>query len=134
MNMLNPLFWLSIQPANVDGLLGKVMLGFFLLLFLIGVVCRIVLIHSSKDRYLKLVGKRLMTCSLTMGIIGVLLYFFSYEGIQLFGARFWYPLWAIGFIAWVVVLVKFAMKEVPAMRDKNVKQHAKSKYIPGRKK
>ncbi|MCX6715168.1 MAG: hypothetical protein NTX72_05145 [Candidatus Uhrbacteria bacterium] len=132
--MLNPLFWLSIAAANVDGLPGKLILGFFLLLILIGVVCRIVLMQSSKDRYLKLIGKRLVTCSLTMGITGVILYFFSYEGIQLFGARFWYLIWVVAFIAWVTVLVKFVMKEVPEMRNKNVNQHAKSKYIPGRKK
>lgn len=134
MNIFNPLFWLSIESANVGGSLGKVMLGFFLLLILVGVVCRIVLMQSSKDRYLKLIGKRLITCGLTMGIIGVVLFFFSYEGIQLFGARFWYLVWVIVFIAWVIVLVKFAMKEVPDMRNKDVKQHAKSKYIPGRKK
>lgn len=134
MNMLNPLFWLSIESANVGGLLGKIMLGFFLLLILIGVVCRIVLMQSSKDRYLKLIGKRLVTCSLTMGIIGVVLYFFSYEGIQLFGARFWYLFWMIAFIVWIIVLAKFAIKEVPALRNKDVMQYAKSKYIPGRKK
>jgi len=26
------------------------------------------------------------------------------------------------------------MKEVPALREKNIREHAKSKYIPGRKK
>ena len=132
--MFNPLFWFSMQAANVGGVSGKVLLGFFLLLILVGIVCRIVLMHTSADRYLKLIGKRVITCSLTMGFIGVVLFFFSYEGIQLFGARFLYPLWVIGFVAWGAFLVKFAMKEVPALREKNIREHAKSKYIPGRKK
>lgn len=131
---LNPLYWLSLDAANVGNLLGKILLGLFLLLFIVGVVCRIVLIHKSKDRYLKLIGKRLVTCCVTMGLLGVVLFFFSYEGIRFFGARFWYPLWTIGLLGWAISIARFVMKDVPAMREKNVKQHAKSKYIPGRKK
>lgn len=133
-SFLNPLYWFSLNAANVSTLVGKVLLGFFLLLFLVGVVSRIVLIHKSKDRYLKMIGKRLATCCVTMGLLGVMLFFFSYEGIQFFGARFWYAFWMIGFVAWAIVIARFIMKDVPFMREKNLKQHAKSKYIPGRKK
>lgn len=133
-SFLNPLYWFSLDAANVSTLFGKCLLGFFLLLFLVGIVCRIVVIHKSKDRYLKLIGKRLVTFCVTMGIMGVFLFFFSYEGIQFFGARFWYLLWFIGFVLWAVAIVKFVIKDVPALREKNVLQHAKSKYIPGRKK
>ncbi len=131
--MLNPLYWFSLQPASVEGLLGKVLLGFILLLFLVGVVCRVVIMNKKYDSYVKMISKRLITLCLTMGFLGVILYFFSYEGIQLFGARFWYPLWVLGFIAWGVFLARFALKEIPALREKNLRQHAKSKYIPGRK-
>ncbi len=134
MNIFNPLFWFSIQAANVGGLAGKIILGFFLFLIAIGIVCRIILLSSSKERYMKLFIIRVMHCALTMGFLGVLVYFFSYEGIQLFGARFWYPLWVLGCIVWVIVLVKFVMKDVPAMHEKNMKQHTKSKYLLGRKK
>lgn len=117
----------------MEGLLGKITLGFFLALILVAVVCRIVLMHSTKDRYVKLIGKRIITCCLTMGFLGLLLFFFSYEGIQLFGARFWYPLWDLGMILWIVVLVRFAIKDVPAMRERDLKQHAKSKYLGHKK-
>lgn len=121
------------DPANVGGLIGKGLFGFFLALVLIGVVCRIVLMKKTNDRYLKMIGKKFATFCLTTGLLGVVLYFFSYEEIRLFGARIWYPLWVIGFIAWGVVLVRFTTKDVPALREKNMKQSAKTKYIPGRK-
>lgn len=133
MNMFNPLYWFSLQPANVDGLLGKMLLGFVLLLFLAVVVCRIVIMNKKQDHYLKMIGKRLITLCLTMGFLGVMIYFFSYEGIQLFGARFWYPIWGLGFVVWGAFIARFALKEIPALREKNMRQHAKSKYIPGRK-
>ena len=133
MNMLNPLYWFSLQPANVDGLLGNLLFGFILLLFLAGVVCRIVIMNKKQDHYVKMIGKRLITLCLTMGFLGVMMYFFSYEGIQLFGARFWYPMWVLGFVVWGTFITRFALKEIPALREKNLRQHAKSKYIPGRK-
>ncbi len=133
-HLLNPLFWFSLQAANVNGTFGKILLGFFLLLILVGIVCRIALIQKSKDRYLKMIGKHLVTFCVTMGIVGTVLFFFSYEGIQLFGARFWYLIFAIGFVLWAIFLTRFVLKDVPAMREKQVTQHAKSKYIPGRKK
>lgn len=134
MNIFHPLFWFSLEAANVGGLLGKMLLAFFLLLILVGVVCRMVLMHSSQDRYVKMVVKRMITFCLTMGFLGLLLYFFSYQGIQLFGARFWYPLWDLGAVVWIVSIAKFALKEVPRLREKNMVQSVKSKYIPGRKK
>lgn len=117
----------------MEGLLGKIFLGFILLLFLAGVVCRILIVNKKQDHYVKMIGKRFVTFCLTMGFLGVILYFFSYEGIQLFGARFWYPMWDLGFVVWGALIVRFALKEVPALREKNLRQHAKSKYIPGRK-
>ena len=131
---IQPKLWLTLAPAAVDGVFGKVLFGFFLLLFVVGIVCRIVLMRTSKDRYVKMIGQRLSAFFLSMGFIGMVLFFFSYEEIRFFGARFWYVLWLVFGIVWAVSLVRFATKEVPHMREQHLKQHAKSKYIPGRKK
>jgi len=131
--ILNPLYWFSFQPAIVDSLFGKFLLGFFLVLFVLGIISRMVLEQRSHDRYVILAGKRLITCLLTMGFIGLILYFFSYENISVFGARFWYVIWVVAFVAWAIVLGKYITREIPALRNKNEREHAKSKYIPGRK-
>lgn len=117
------------DAANVNGMLGKILFGVFLFLVLVGIVCRIVLLKKTNDRYLKMIGKRLVTFCLSMGLVGMILYFFSYEEIKLFGARFWYLVWGIGFIAWGTVLIRFVVKDVPEIREKNLREHAKSKYL-----
>ena len=129
----NPLNWLTMQPPVVDSLFGKIVFGVFLVLFLLGIISRIVLSQRTYDRYVMMMGKRLVLCFTTMGFLGLMIYFFSYENIQLFGARFWYPLWVLGLIVWGVFLARFIIRDVPALREKNVREHAKSKYIPGRK-
>jgi hypothetical protein len=133
MSFFNPLFWLTFQSANVDGLLGKIVLGFFLALFLLGIICRIVVIRRTHDRYVKWIGKRATVFFLTMGFFGIVLSFFSYERIQFFGARFWYPIWFLGFAIWLAVLLRFLFKRIPEIRAQNERDHAKSKYLPGRK-
>ena len=131
--LLNPLYWLTFQSAVVDGLIGKFIFGAFLLCFIFGIVCRIVMVYQSHDRYLKLVGNKVIPFFVMMGILGMVLFFFSFENIQLFGARFWYPVWLIAFVVWAIRIVRFVMRDVPEKRERDLKQHAKSKYIPGRK-
>lgn len=134
LSSIHPELWFTLSPASVDGVYGKVLFGFFVVLFLVGIVCRIVLIHSAKDRYMKMIGERLSAFFLSMGFVGMVLFFFSYEGIRFFGARFWYVLWFILGVVWTVSLVRFVSKEVPQKREQHLRQHAKSKYLPGRKK
>ena len=131
--MLNPLSWFTFQYANVEGFFGKILLVVFLAFCFFGVVCRIVTIHRTKDRYTKWMGKRLAVLLFTMGFLGIVLYFFSYEQIRFFGGRFWYPLWGIGTVVWAAFLIKFFVKDIPRIRDQQAKEHAKMKYFPGRR-
>ena len=131
--LLNPLYWLTLQSANTDGWIGKISFGFFVLLFVFGIVCRMLTTHKTKDRYLKKIGRRSSIFAISMGILGMILFFFSYENIRLFGALFLYLFWAIAFIVWLIVLIKFIVCDIPVLRERDIKEHAKSKYIPGKK-
>lgn len=133
-SFLNPLYWLSLEPAVFQGWFGKSVLGFFFCLVLAGIVIHIVSQQKTTDRYQKRIGERVVSLCLTMGFLGLLLFFFSYEGIRFFGARFWYPLWDLGLLVWIACIVRYVMKDVPVMKEKNAQQHAKSKYLSGRRK
>lgn len=131
--VLDPLYWFTLQSANTDGLIGKIFFGFFVLLFIFGIVCRLIVTHQTKDRYLKQIGIRVGVFAVSMGIIGMILFFFSYENIRLFGARFLYVFWAVAFIGWLMILVKFIVRDIPLLRERDIKEHAKLKYFPGKK-
>lgn len=131
--LINPLYWLTLQPANTDGWMGKISFGFFVLLFLFGTVCRMVTVYRIKDRYIKQIGQRFGVFAVSMGILGMILFFFSYENIRLFGARFLYVFWLIAFIGWLIVSVKFVIHDIPLLRERDIKEHAKLKYFPGKK-
>ena len=132
-HFLDPATWFTLQSAEVGGLSGKLIFGFFAILFVFGIVCRIVSSHKTEDRYMRSLGERLGMMLLTMGLLGVLFYFFSFERIPLFGARFWYVLWVIGLITWIVFIVRFARVTIPQQRERAQRHAQEQKYIPGRK-
>ena len=134
LNYLNPISWLSIQPANVETIFGKIIFGVFVLLALFGMVLRLVTIEKTNDRYKKQIGGKISVMCITMGLIGIVLFFFSFENIQLFGGRFWYPIWSLGLIVWIAISVRFIKKEIPTMRERDLKRTNQLKYMPSRKK
>ena len=86
-SFFQPSYWLTMQPPEVGGLLGNIVFGVFIGLLVLGIIGRIVVDRRDDDRYKREIGGRISTLLITMGILGVILYFFSFEQIQLFGAR-----------------------------------------------
>lgn len=129
-SLFQPTYWLTLQPPEVSGLIGNIAFGVFVAFFLFGIIGRIVVDRRGDDRYKKEIGNRISNLLITMGILGVILYFFSFEEVQLFGARFWYPLWIIVTLVWVFFLVRFVHRDVPAKRAREESLRAQGKYLP----
>ncbi len=130
---LNPLYWLSTRPASVDTLTGRIVFGVFVAVFLFGVVAR-VFAAKQVDKYKMMTFSRVANMLVTMGLLGALLYFFSFERIQFFGGRFWYPVWVIVLLVWGGVILNYIKKQVPRMREEARERLEKRKYLPKRKK
>ena len=76
------------------------------------------------------VANRLSTLFVTMGIIGLCLFLFSFEEIELFGARFWYPVWFMVVLVWAFMIYRYATHEVPTKQKRAQELEARSKYLP----
>lgn len=123
-------YWFTLSPASVGGISGKIIFGFFVLLFTCGIVARIVASNKTNDRYMREISERIATMFITMGIVGALLYFFSFEQIRLFGARFMYFFWVISLIIWIISLARFAFRTVPVKRAHEALRSEERKYFP----
>ena len=132
--LLQPSYWFTLAPAQVDGLSGKIIFGVFALMFVIGIVMKIVSTHRVKDTYLLDIARKVIILLVTMGLIGSVLYFFSYERIRFFGARFWYVIWLAVLGYWIYGIVRFVQQEVPAKREQEQAKEAHKKYFPTKKK
>ncbi len=131
---LQPTYWLTMNPPEVGGLLGTITFVIFVVVFVLGIVGHLVADRRGSDRFMREVGHNISTLLVVMGILGVLLFFFSFEEIRLFGARFWYLVWIAGFLFWSFLIFRYVKWTVPGMREREAQRHANQKYLPGRRK
>ena len=133
MSFFSPFYWLTTEPPEVGGTLGTIVFIVFLACLVLGIVSRISADRRREDRYVREIGRRVSFFLTSMGVWGVVLFFFSFENIYLFGARFWYPVWGIVFLVWSYRIVKYVREEVPEMRELDQERKARNKYLPKRK-
>lgn len=131
---LQPTYWLTMDPPEVGGLLGTVVFIVFVLFFILGIVGHLVAERKGADRFIRTAGHKISSLCVTMGLLGVLLFFFSFEQVRLFGGRFWYPLWIVGVLLWVLLIFRYLKRDIPLMREREAERRAQRQYLPGRKK
>lgn len=128
--LLEPNFWFALQPNALSPLFEKGFFTIFGAMIIIGAVIRIVARQKKHDKYLILVFRRLATMFITMGFIGLVWFFFTFEFIYLLGSRFWFLVWLIGLIIWTVQIIRFAKVKVPQMREEGERKAQENKYLP----
>ena len=133
LTVLNPAFWFSPEVLNVESWGGRIILMVFVILFLAGLVLRVMAKQKKEDRHLSLILKKVVSFLVTMGLLGLILYFFSFENVRVLGSRFWYVFWMIGFVVWLVFIISFIKKDIPAMKAAIIEAKEKEKYLPNAK-
>lgn len=129
-SFFQPSYWFTMSVPEVGGLLGTLVFVVFVATFVLGLVGRIVVDRKTTDRYKREIGGRVSNLLVTMGILGAVLFFFSFERIQLFGARFWYPTWLLATLVWAWFIVRYLRRDVPAKRAREESLKAQGKYLP----
>ena len=125
--------WFTFNPASVGGVTGQFIFGFFAIVFVSGIIAGVMSQHRVEDRYQKILFNKVATMLITMGLLGVGLFFFSYEHVFFLGARFWYPVWLLGAIVWIVFIIRFFRKRIPVMVKRDLSRKEEKKYLPTRK-
>jgi len=126
--------WFSLNPPAITQGAGRVFVILAAVFFLAGLVLRLVRWRRLEiDRYGKIIVQRLSAWFATMGGVGIVLAFLSYEGVRFLGARFWYPIWLVVAVIWLAWLLRYIFKHVPEARARAKVWAEKNKYLPGRK-
>jgi len=77
--------------------------------------------------------QKISSWCLSMGIAGLVIFFFSFERLPFLSMRIWFVAWLIGAIVWAVFIVKYFIKTVPQEKRKIKDKENLQKYIPGKK-
>ena len=95
----------------------------------IGLSLRVVR-HHTKDKPKRALFARVSNMVVTMGVLGLILFFFLYEQINFFGAHFWWLFWTIGLIVWIVSVIRFARTKLAPASEEQLRQKERAKYLP----
>ena len=132
--LLSPSYWMTLEPPKVWDGSGRYLALVFVGMLVASVVLLRIKVPKAVDKIQANLYRRVASMLVTMGIVGLVLFFFSYEQIRLLGARPLYLAWLAGLAAWIVILVRFSKKEAPAVRQSELDRRAIQKYLPKRKK
>ncbi|NCN07744.1 protein BatD [Candidatus Falkowbacteria bacterium] len=88
---------------------------------------------TQKDTFYKILLQKYFVMLMTTSVIGLFLVWFRYERAFFLSARFWLLVWFIGFVAWLVVILKYQFKVIPEAREKLQKTQEFNKYLPKKK-
>lgn len=124
-------YWFS-QPFVATGTSLWLLIGGFLALVLIGLVCKIVSLYKE-EKFKKVILKRFSHLSMTMGFVGLVWMFFRQEGAIFLGWRFWLLLWVALSAWWIFSIVKYMTQRVPEIRSEEERLARIEKYLPKNK-
>lgn len=132
--LVKPSFWFNLQPDALSASSEQILFIFFAAFVILGAITRILARHRRKDdKHLVAIYKKVGQLLLTMGIFGLLIFFFAFERLYFIGARFWFLLWGIGLVVWIVQIVRYAKVTVPAKREAQQKGKEQERYMPRKK-
>jgi len=125
-NLLTWHYWFNLRP---EPFLPHITQAFFIFLIILLVFTIISGIKQGKKSLYRHFWKRLYMFSLSNLVIGVILFFFNYEGAAFLSSRFWLALWLIIMILWMWPIIK-SLRMIPVNKKKFEKEQELKKYIP----
>lgn len=130
--LVQPSFWFDLTPVSLAPFFERAFFVVFALFIIGGATLRIMGKNNAMDKYSRILVQKSARLAMVFGIVGFVIYFFTFEEIQFFGARFWFLLWFIALVIAVVRLVRFVKKEVPLLRHRDQSRVEANKYLPRR--
>ena len=129
-----PSYWFTLDPPAVWTGAGSSLAVIFVGMLVASVVVRRMKLPQATDRHQANVYRRVISLLFTMGLVGLILFFFSFQEIRLFGARFLYLVWIAGTAWWAIAIARYAKLDVPEARARETARREREKYLPKRKK
>lgn len=128
--LIQPDFWFNLHPHALSPGFDRAFFLFFSGLIVAGAIAKIVMRQKKADRHLARAYRMTSQLLFTMGALGLLLFFFTYEEVYLFGARFWFLVWGVGFVAWAIFIIRYVKVTIPQLRSIDSEKHIENEYLP----
>ena len=127
-------YWFSIRPVPFGPVAERALLIVFAAFVLVGVASYLVLLKRGLSKTAKrAIGKfaNLLTWS---GIVALILWTFSFQGVPILSMRFLYVPWLIWVLWGFYAIYRYLWVEVPEKRKMYAEFQEKQKWLPKKKK
>jgi amino acid transporter len=133
LKFFTPSFWFTLRPAPLFQGYEIVLISLFGLFIIVSIVFSFIKKDKKIDSYLRKRFDRFQRMFLALGAAGFALLFFTYEKAYVFGARFWYLIWILGFLTWLGFIIYDLIKKMPKERKADKDKASFEKYLPKKK-
>ncbi len=106
------------------------LLVLFCVFLLAGIIVRLLVWRAGWDKLMKKALRRAASALTVLGVVGLLLYVFSYERIYVLSMRFGYAIWFALFAWYVWRLLLLVRVEIPAVERSHREREEKNKWLP----
>jgi len=125
-NLLTWRFWFALRPENLTLFAQK---SFIAVLIIFVILAFFMLLAKRRATIYRGLFKRLYTFFISNLVIGAFLFFFNYETVPFFSARFWLGLWGLTMLTWLIFILK-KLKTIPLQRKQQEQEKELKKYLP----
>lgn len=125
-NLLTLDFWFTLRPEAFIPATKKL---FIIVLIAFALIAFLIALFKRKSGIYRGFLKSLYNFFLSNAIIGFILFFFNYEMIPFFSARFWLAIWFITMFVWLFFILK-KLRKIPLNKEGGQKEQEIKKYLP----
>lgn len=127
-HLLESSYWFS-QPELARGGVENAYL--IILLGLVAMAIVMLLVRRRQTiNAVRLVMLRYASLGFTMGITGLLLFWFRQQHVFFLGWRMWYGLWLVVLAVWLTKLLLYTFKRIPTIKAEHEERLQREKYLP----
>lgn len=128
-NIFSAKYLFAVQPGPFLPLVFKLIIPFFAVLIILGVVARK---FAKKNHYrpVKIFFTKIHHFTLTMGALGLIYVFFRQQDVIYLAMPFWLLLWAVGALVWLGFILKYYFTDRPKQIEELSDEVEKKKYLP----
>lgn len=121
-------YWLS-QPAVLYGTAKWIWVGVLLGFTVFGLISKIIQIIRPNS-FARDAWRRFGNLFLSLGLVGLIWFFFRQEQVMFLAWRFWLIPWVMIFIWWLFKNVKYVVVRLPKIKAEQQAKELKAKYLP----
>lgn len=125
-NLLTINYWFTLRPETLIPYAQKTFIGAILLLI---VLAFLAFMAKKRGGIYRGFFKRLYSFCWSNALIGLILFFFNYEMVPFFSARFWLGFWIILMTAWLIFILK-KLKTIPQQKKQLEQEKKLKQYLP----